>query len=153
MNKYKIILLSLISILLISCSDSSAENTFEQIFSDGNIQNEEDLKLLGIKKGKKVRSVLFAYSIFRDRLAARAHSSALCRTKQRWRRAPSRRRSSVAFARSRRRVPSIARRRSRRRRRRSRDRNIVGSAKSFLAVVAAMPAGWHPHARRARARA
>ena len=55
MNKYKIILLSLVSILLISCSDSSAENTFEQIFSDGNIQNEEDLKLLGIKKGKKYK--------------------------------------------------------------------------------------------------
>ena len=55
MNKYKIIFLSLISILLISCSDSSAENTFEQIFSDGNIQNEEDLKLLGIKKGKKYK--------------------------------------------------------------------------------------------------
>ena len=53
MNKYKIIFLSLISILLISCGDSSVENTFEQIFSDGNIQNEEDLKLLGIKKGKK----------------------------------------------------------------------------------------------------
>ena len=55
MNKYKIILLSLISILLISCGDSSVENTFEQIFSDGNIQNEEDLKLLGIKKGKKYK--------------------------------------------------------------------------------------------------
>lgn len=55
MNKYKIIFLSLISILLISCGDSSVENTFEQIFSDGNIQNEEDLKLLGIKKGKKYK--------------------------------------------------------------------------------------------------
>ena len=55
MNKFKIIFLSLISILLISCGDSSVENTFEQIFSDGNIQNEEDLKLLGIKKGKKYK--------------------------------------------------------------------------------------------------
>ena len=43
MNLYKITLISLLSILLISCGDSSSENTFEQIFSDGNIQNEEDL--------------------------------------------------------------------------------------------------------------
>ena len=55
MNLYKITLISLLSILLISCGDSSSENTFEQIFSDGNIQNEEDLKLLGIKKGKKYK--------------------------------------------------------------------------------------------------
>jgi hypothetical protein len=55
MNKFKIILLTLISILIISCGNSSSENTFEQIFSDGNIQNEEDLKLVGIKKGKKYK--------------------------------------------------------------------------------------------------
>ena len=55
MNKFKIILLTLISILIISCGNSSSENTFEQIFSDGNIQNEEDLKLAGIKKGKKYK--------------------------------------------------------------------------------------------------
>ena len=55
MNLYKITLISLLSILLISCGDSSSENTFEQIFSDGNIQNEEDLKSLGIKKGKKYK--------------------------------------------------------------------------------------------------
>ena len=55
MNQYKIILMSLLSILLISCSASTTENTFEQIFSDGNIQNEDDLKLLGIKKGKKYK--------------------------------------------------------------------------------------------------
>ena len=55
MNIYKITLISLLSILLISCGDSSYENTFEQIFSDGNVQNEEDLKSLGIKKGKKYK--------------------------------------------------------------------------------------------------
>ena len=55
MNLYKTTLISLLSILLISCGDSSSENTFEQIFSDGNIQNEEDLKSLGIKKGKKYK--------------------------------------------------------------------------------------------------
>ena len=55
MNLYKITLISLLSILLISCGDSSSENTFEQIFSDGNVQNEEDLKSLGIKKGKKYK--------------------------------------------------------------------------------------------------
>ena len=55
MKIYKITLISLLSILLITCGDSSSENTFEQIFSDGNIQNEENLKSLGIKKGKKYK--------------------------------------------------------------------------------------------------
>ena len=55
MKKYKIILLTLVTILLISCGDSSSGISFEQIFSDENIQNEEDLKSLGIKKGKKYK--------------------------------------------------------------------------------------------------
>ena len=55
MKIYKITLISLLSILLITCGDSSSENTFEQIFTDGNIQNEENLKSLGIKKGKKYK--------------------------------------------------------------------------------------------------
>ena len=55
MKNYKKLLLSLFSILLISCGGTSDDSIFEQISSNGNIQNEDDLKKLGIKKGKKYK--------------------------------------------------------------------------------------------------
>tara|TARA_B100000902_G_scaffold396201_1_gene456605 strand:- start:2880 stop:3464 length:585 start_codon:yes stop_codon:yes gene_type:complete len=55
MKILKLITLTLLTLLIVSCGTSSSESTFEQIYSDNNIHNEEDLKKLGIKKGKKYK--------------------------------------------------------------------------------------------------
>ena len=55
MKIIKFIFISIFTFLIISCGGSSSEVEFVQIFSDSNIHNEEDLKNLGIKKGKKYK--------------------------------------------------------------------------------------------------
>ena len=55
MKIIKFIFISVFTFLIISCGGSSSEVEFVQIFSDSNIHNEEDLKNLGIKKGKKYK--------------------------------------------------------------------------------------------------
>jgi len=55
MKIIKFIFISVFTFLIISCGDSSSEVEFVQIFSDSNIHSEEDLKNLGIKKGKKYK--------------------------------------------------------------------------------------------------
>lgn len=55
MKILKLITLTLLTLLIVSCGTSSSESTFEQIYSDNNIHNEENLKKLGIKKGKKYK--------------------------------------------------------------------------------------------------
>ena len=55
MKILKLITLTVITLIIISCGSSSSDTTFEQIYSDTNIFSEENLKELGIKRGKKYK--------------------------------------------------------------------------------------------------
>ena len=55
MKILKLITLTIFTLIIISCGSSSSDTTFEQIYSDTNIFSEENLKELGIKRGKKYK--------------------------------------------------------------------------------------------------